>query len=380
MKKVKPKSNMQKRLTLEKPLKKESNKQPKANSSENKVKYTLVDLFSGIGGFHIGFLDTERFDLKLAVDFNKECALFHQVNFPELPFEQMDVSMIDKAFYKKRNISDVDVLIGGPPCQGFSTIGARASSNQEKRLKYDIRNNLIGHFIEQVRILKPKYFLMENVRGLTTYKGGDFFTDVLEEFNSLKGYTVNYKILNAVDYGVPQSRHRTFVFGNRIGFDVNSFPEADHFENGVNENKYKTVQDAIGDLVGKEHNFPNHAPLVHGEINIQRYKLIPEGGRMPEDKLSPELYRKNFGSTFKRLHREKPSLTMVPGHNAFPIHPILNRSLTVREAARIQTFSDDIIFVGNRQSQCIQVGNAVPPLFAKKWANHILNILDEYAQ
>ena len=380
MKKVEPKSNMKTRLKLEKPLKKDSNNQPKANSSENKRKYTLVDLFSGIGGFHIGFLDTERFDLKLAVDFNRECTLFHQVNFPELPFEQMDVSKIDKAFYKKRNISDVDVLIGGPPCQGFSTIGARASSNQEKRLKYDIRNNLIGHFIEQVRILKPKYFLMENVRGLTTYKGGDFFTDVLEEFNSLKGYTVNYKILNAVDYGVPQSRQRTFVFGNRIGFDVNDFPEPDHFENGVNESKYKTVQYAIGDLVGKEHDFPNHAPLVHGEINIKRYKLIPEGGRMPEDKLSPELYRKNFGSTFKRLHREKPSLTMVPGHNAFPIHPILNRSLTVREAARIQTFSDDIIFVGNRQAQCIQVGNAVPPLFAKKWANHILNILDEYAQ
>ncbi len=371
---------MQTRLTFEKPLKKDSNKQPKANLSENKRKYTLVDLFSGIGGFHNGFLDTDRFDLKLAVDFNKECALFHQVNFPELPFELMDVSKIDKAFYKKKNISDVDVLIGGPPCQGFSTIGARASSNQEKRLKYDIRNNLIGHFIEQIRILKPKYFLMENVRGLTTYKGGDFFTDVLEEFNSLKGYKVNYKILNAVDYGVPQSRQRTFVFGNRIGYDINDFPESDHFENGVNGSKYKTVQYAIGDLVGKEHNFPNHAPLVHGEINIQRYKLIPEGGRMPEDKLSPELYRKNFGSTFKRLHREKPSLTMVPGHNAFPIHPFLNRSLTVREAARIQTFSDDIIFVGNRQAQCIQVGNAVPPLFAKKWANHILNILDEYAQ
>ena len=380
MKRVEPRSKMQTRLTVEKPLKKDSNEQPKAILSENKRKYTLVDLFSGIGGFHNGFLDTDRFDLKLAIDFNKECALFHQVNFPELPFEQMDVSKIDKAFYKKKNISDVDVLIGGPPCQGFSTIGARASSNQEKRLKYDIRNNLIGHFIEQVRILKPKYFLMENVRGLTTYKGGDFFTDVLEEFNSLKGYKVNYKILNAVDYGVPQSRQRTFVFGNRIGYDINDFPKPDHFENGVNGSKYKTVQHAIGDLVGKEHNFPNHAPLVHGEINIQRYKLIPEGGRMPEDKLSPELYRKNFGSTFKRLHREKPSLTMVPGHNAFPIHPILNRSLTVREAARIQTFSDDIIFVGNRQAQCIQVGNAVPPLFAKKWANHILNILDEYAQ
>jgi DNA (cytosine-5)-methyltransferase 1 len=371
---------MQTMLSLEEPLKKEINNQKSSNSVLNGSKYTLVDLFSGIGGFHNGFLNTERFDLKLAVDFNKECTLFHQVNFPDLPFEQMDVSMIDKTFYKNRNIENVDVLIGGPPCQGFSTIGARASSNQEKRLKYDIRNNLIGHFIEQVRILKPKYFLMENVRGLTTYKNGDFFTDVIEEFNSLKGYKVNFKILNAVDYGVPQSRQRTFIYGNCIGYDINNFPEPDHFENGVNGSRYKTVGFAINDLVGKEHNFPNHAPLVHGETNIKRYKLIPEGGRMPEDKLPPELYRKNFGSTFKRLHREKPSLTMVPGHNAFPIHPFLDRSLTVREAARIQTFSDDIVFVGNRQAQCIQVGNAVPPLFAKKWANHILNILDEYAK
>lgn len=344
----------------------------------NKKKYTLIDLFSGIGGFHNGFLDSGRFELKLAVDFNKECALFHQENFPEIPFEQMDVSKIDRAFYKKRNLKDIDVLIGGPPCQGFSTIGARASSNKKRRLKYDIRNNLIGHFIEQIRILKPKYFLMENVRGLTTYKQGNFFADVLEAFKSLKGYSVDYEILNAVDYGVPQSRQRTFVFGNRIGYETNDFPKPDHFENDLNGRKYKTVQHAIGDLIGKEHKFPNHVPLIHGEKNLKRYKLIPEGGRMPEDKLTPDLYRKNFGSTFKRLHRNKPSLTMVPGHNAFPIHPILNRSLTVREAARIQTFSDKIIFVGNRQAQCIQVGNAVPPLFAQKWAIHISNILDEY--
>ena len=233
---------MQGRLKLKKFFKNDGNMKTKANLSENKKKYTLVDLFSGIGGFHIGFLDTGRFDLKLAVDFNKDCALFHQLNFPELPFEQMDVSVINKDFYKKRNISDVDVLIGGPPCQGFSTIGARASSNKEKRLKYDIRNNLIGHFIEQVRILRPKYFLMENVRGLTTYKGGDFFTDVFEEFNSLKGYTVSYKILNAVDYGVPQNRQRTFVYGNRIGYNLNDFPFPDHFENGDNGNKYNSVQ------------------------------------------------------------------------------------------------------------------------------------------
>ena len=96
------------------------------------------------------------------------------------------------------------------------------------------------------------------------------------------------------------------------------------------------------------------------------------------DKYAVHTYRKNFGNTFKRLHRNEPSLTMVPGHNAFPIHPWLDRSLTVREAARIQTFDDNLIFVGPRHKQCMQVGNAVPPLLAKAWAEHIKKGLDEY--
>lgn len=344
-------------------------------------KYSLIDIFSGIGGLHIGFLNTGRFDLKLAVDFNADCENFHKLNFPEFPFERIDLSQIDEVeFYKEKNIKEVDVLIGGPPCQGFSTIGNRASSNNLKREKYDIRNNLIGHFINHVRVLRPKYFLMENVRGLTTYRNGDFFSDIMEEFMTIPGYKIDYKILNAADYGVPQFRQRTFVFGNRIGYNENSFPMADHFEDETKGPLYTTVGSVISDLAGKEGLFNNHMPLKHGKINIERYKLIPEGGRMPEDKLPPELYRKNFGNTFKRLDRNKPSLTMVPGHNAFPIHPFLNRSLTVREAARIQTFSDSLIFTGNRQAQCIQVGNAVPPLFAEKWAKHILNILDQHAE
>ena len=115
--------------------------------------------------------------------------------------------------------------------------------------------------------------------------------------------------------------------------------------------------------------------LKHTDKNIERYKLIPEGGRLPEDKLSEELYRKNFGNTYKRLHREKPSLTMVPGNDAFPIHPILNRSLTIREAARIQTFPDEMIFAGNRRQQGHQVGNAVPPKFSEILAEFIKNFL-----
>lgn len=136
--------------------------------------------------------------------------------------------------------------------------------------------------------------------------------------------------------------------------------------------------DAIGDLADDSIEIANHVPLKHREKQIERYKLIPEGGRLPENELPEELYRKNFGNTFKRLHRAKPSLTMVPGHNAFPIHPWLNRSLTVREAARIQTFDDDYVFLGPRDKQCTQVGNAVPPLLAKAWADYLKGELDRF--
>jgi|TARA_B100001964_G_C14119445_1_gene547644 DNA (cytosine-5)-methyltransferase 1 len=340
-------------------------------------KYNLIDIFSGIGGFHTGFLKTNRFHLLYALDNNENCKEFHKINHPDLNFKKVDLSKIDeRQYWKNKIVKEVDVLIGGPPCQGFSTIGNRASSNSEKREKYDIRNNLIGHFINNVNVLRPKCFIMENVRGLTTYRKGYFFDDVMEEFKKIPDYTFNYKVLNAADYGVPQIRNRTFIIGTRLKINEFRFPNPTHFENKSDGIPYETVGGCIMDLVGKENKINNHVPLKHRETNIARYKLIPEGGRMPEDKLPLELYRKNFGNTFKRLDRKKPALTMVPGHNAFPIHPTENRSLTVREAARIQTFSDDFIFTGTRQSQCIQVGNAVPPLLSEKLALHLLKILD----
>ena len=223
--------------------------------------------------------------------------------------------------------------------------------------------------------LKPKFFLMENVQGLLTRDKGRIFEEIKETFKKT-GYEFNYVILNAADYGVPQIRNRVFFFGNRVG--VKMEPPSPCYD-GTDEHPYKTVGEAIGDLADLPDDLDfNHVALKHGEINLRRYALIPEGGRLPEDQLPEELYRKNFGNTFKRLHRDKPSLTMVPGHNAFPIHPWLNRSLTVREAARIQTFPDDYVFVGPRQKQCMQVGNAVPPVMARCWAKYLKEELDKY--
>lgn len=334
--------------------------------------YTLVDLFSGAGGFIVGFTKA-NFNVLFSTDFDKDCANVHRKNMPDVPFLESDIYDISEETLSQYIKEDVDVLVGGPPCQGFSTIGARVSSNEERRHRKDPRNNLFRQYVRVLNYIKPKFFLMENVKGILTLDKGEAFKEIERVFKTT-GYEFNVAILNAADYGIPQIRERVFIYGNRVDIKM----EAPKAEYGPELKPYKVVLDAIGDLADPNVKALNHVPLKHGEKNIRRYALIPEGGRMPEDKLPPDLYRKNFGSTFKRLDRHKPSLTMVPGHNAFPIHPWLNRSLTVREAARIQTFPDDFEFMGPRQKQCMQVGNAVPPVLAYAWAQQLNHYLDLY--
>ena len=336
-------------------------------------KYKVMDLFSGAGGFLLGF-EKEGFDIILSTDFDEDCEKVHKINRPNIPFVRADIrTLSNEKIDELLNGQTVDVLIGGPPCQGFSTIGNRVSSDPERRTKYDPRNDVFREYIRILNHLQPKVFVMENVKGIKTRDGGTIFEEIQRQFKET-GYDFNCITLNAADYGVPQYRERVFFYGTRIGVDF----EAPIPTHGENRNPYNIVLDAIGDLANKGEEVSNHVPLKHGEKNIRRYQLIPEGGRLPENDLPADLYRKNFGNTFKRLDRNKPSLTMVPGHNAFPIHPWLDRSLTVREAARIQTFPDDYIFSGRRDKQCMQVGNAVPVQLANAWAKQVKGVLDNY--
>lgn len=336
-------------------------------------KYKVMDLFSGAGGFLLGF-EKEGFDIILSTDFDEDCEKVHKINRPNIPFVRADIrTLSNEKIDELLNGQTVDVLIGGPPCQGFSTIGNRVSSDPERRTKYDPRNDLFREYIRILNHLQPKVFVMENVKGIKTRDGGTIFEEIQRQFKETD-YDFNCITLNAADYGVPQYRERVFFYGTRIGVDF----EAPIPTHGENRNPYNIVLDAIGDLANKGEEVSNHVPLKHGEKNIRRYQFIPEGGRLPENDLPADLYRKNFGNTFKRLDRNKPSLTMVPGHNAFPIHPWLDRSLTVREAARIQTFPDDYIFSGRRDKQCMQVGNAVPVQLANAWAKQVKGVLDNY--
>lgn len=297
----------------------------------------------------------------------------HKLNYPNVPLFDCDIREI-KNNQLEQYKGTVDVIVGGPPCQGFSTIG--------KRLVKDPRNELVFEFIRFVEVIQPKVFLMENVRGLLSSDGGRTKQAIEEEFRT-KGYNVQSRVLCAADYGVPQIRNRVFFIGTRNDLSIEpSFPKATH-----DKTAYTTVGDVIEDLVGKEYTVPNHIPMKHNKIVEARIRYIKEGEGIPKEGLPDNVAHgsrsdyleneiKNFSHVYRRLSRFKPATTMVPGHNAFPLHPTENRSLTVREAARIQTFPDDVTFCGTRQDQCIQVGNAVPVLLAEKLAKHIKCLLE----
>lgn len=332
--------------------------------------YSFIDLFSGAGGLLRGFMDAGM-KPEFSVEVWEPAIQTHNRNYPDVAIWSRDIRIIENSEIEKYR-GKIDLIVGGPPCQGFSTIG--------KRLVKDPRNELVFEYIRFVNVIQPKVFLMENVRGLLSANNGLIKDAITAEFEAI-GYDVTHEVICAADYGVPQMRYRVLFMGIRKDLGIKpSFPEKK-----FQQENYVTVGDAIMDLVGKENKFPNHVPMNHNEIVTKRIACIKEGEGIPEGGLPADVAKgsrsdytdntiKNFSHVYKRLSRKRPSTTMVPGHNAFPLHPTENRSLTVREAARIQTFPDDVIFEGNRQNQCIQVGNAVPVKLAYEMAMHIKSL------
>lgn len=297
------------------------------------------------------------FQTTLATDIEASAARTFAHNFPHAAFLHADIRHLTRKQISEAVDGDVDVVVGGPPCQGFSTMGDQNPA--------DPRNGLFWCFARVVDWLRPSCFVMENVNYLRTQYNGRYEQEIVRAFQ-IRGYHVHVITLNAADYGVPQVRKRVFFFGSRIS-PMFAWPGATH---GVEGQPYVGVGQA---LAGLDETFENHSILNHNDTVIARYRLIPEGGRMPPpSELPPEIRRKNFGNTYKRLHRDRPSLTLVPGNNAFPVHPTQDRSLTPREAARLQTFPDSYIFRGNRAEQCRLVGNAVPVQLAERLGEAVL--------
>ena len=349
-----------------------------------------VDLFSGAGGLLIA-LKRAGFNVLFANEINTRFSETHRYNFPDIRLLEKDICDItsdELRSFTKNN--ELHLVVGGPPCQGFSVFGNRRFVNtQGYNPKEDPRNFLVYEYIRVVEELKPKFFFMENVKGFLSLDKGLFVIEIIERLNELGYNHIWYGVVCALDFGVPQERYRMFMVGNNLGIDFQP-PLPTHFPfDSLYKPEYRTVGDAIMDLADlTENKIPNHVPLKHKPVVADRMSYVKEGGKLDVNSLPPELLVatrsdsksgkvSNYSHVYKRLSRAKPSTTMVPGHNAFPIHPTLNRTLTAREAARLQTFPDTHIFLGTRQEQCIQVGNAVPPDMAFPFLMKIADYISE---
>lgn len=353
--------------------------------------FRVIDLFCGCGGLSEGFR-LAGYEIVGGVDFNEPAIRTYNRNFKRAKgiccnLLDMDQTKIIETF---GDLKDIDAIIGGPPCQGFS------AANRYKIEGEDPRNKLFFEFVKFVDLAKPKAVVIENVRGIVTSNNGYAKDRIYEIFES-RGYSVNHKILSASDYGVPQRRQRNFFVMIKDGkkFD---FDRLDKVQCEV------TVQDAIGELYNYENNntndpiylmndpdteyrrylraadngVSNHEVRYPAEKVQHRISFVPQGGNwrdVPEE-LWPTDRKNRHSSAYKRLDVNQPSCTIDTGNNhSNYFHPLYNRIPTVREAARLQSFPDEFVFVGNRSEQYRQVGNAVPPLLAKAIADQLREVI-----
>jgi DNA (cytosine-5)-methyltransferase 1 len=340
-----------------------------------------VSFFTGGGGLTLGFMQA-GFDVKVSYDRKGIVERNAKINFPSIQHHKADLAEVTAARLRKEIGGKVDVVFGGPPCQGFSIFGRRRFVNTKgHRPEDDERNELALQYMRLGLSLDPTVLLMENVKGIvSTSRGKTTYLEAIKAMAKRRGYSVDHRVLNCAEYGVPQMRERFILVAWKEGYEFR-WPEPKHFADPKSwQRPYVTVGDVITDLTDPDSVSAewSHVPMAHKPLVVERYKLIPEGGRLPDGELPEHLrkgYRsdnvKNFSHVYRRLAMNRPATTMVPGHNAFPVHPTLPRTLTVREAARIQTFPDSVKFVGTRQQQCLLVGNAVPPVLAQILAQSI---------
>jgi DNA (cytosine-5)-methyltransferase 1 len=370
-----------------------------------KTRPIAVDLFAGAGGMTLGF-EQAGFDILASVEIDPIHCAIHKFNFP---FWTVICKSVEETTGKEiRNSSqianqEIDVVFGGPPCQGFSLMGKRSFD--------DPRNSLVFHFIRLVVELQPKFFVLENVKGMTVGKHQEFIAEIINQFTE-SGYQVNanYQVLNAANYGVPQNRERLFLLGSRQNIELPKYPEKMIFPNL----KSPTVWDALQDLPVIE-NYPelyqqdwimtefskpsNYAKKLRNlEIakNNYSYKrqydltLLTSSLRSKHSTESME----RFASTphgkiesISRFHKLDPDglcNTLRAGtpsnKGAFssprPIHPFIPRCITVREAARLHSYPDWFRFHPTKWHGFRQIGNSVPPLLAQAVAEEIIKVLD----
>lgn len=346
-------------------------------------KLKVLDLFSGVGGMSLGF-EMAGYDISAALEFDKEIAESMRKNHDNTYVINEDIRKVKPIDFK--SIGKIDVIIGGPPCQGFSLKGKRGGMK-------DKRNFLFKEYISFVDYFKPKFVVIENVPNILSTSNGYFRDEIVNNLINL-GYKINYGILNASDFKVPQNRKRAIFIASKtnketplpLGEKGNKVTTWDAISDlayldsgeGVFCDDYKfDPKSEFQKLMRKNSNkLYNHVATNHSEISLDRLKRIPpeKGKEFLKENISS-----TFGETWGRLEKNKPSPTIVTRFdtpsNGKNSHPFLNRAITPREAARIQSFPDTFIFYGKKSSVIKQIGNAVPPLMSKSIAEHIIKFI-----
>ncbi len=349
----------------------------------------VIDLFSGCGGSALGFKQA-GFEIKVALDIDKAASNTFRKNFPETCVLTEDVTTVSgKALLESAGLNNGDdlILLGCPPCQGFST--ARRNS---QRLT-DPRNQLINEFVRLVKEIRPSYFVMENVPGLAKRIGSTLFSNAIKEF-SVAGYEIIYDIFDTADFGIPQRRKRLVLMGTREKNVRLSFPKKTHEDPLRNSGalpRWVTVRDTIANLVHisageKSERDPMHSSANLSETNLKRMKSTPPDGGGREfwnEELVLECHKdKNgFKDVYGRMKWDSPSPTITGGCTMISKgrfgHPEQNRAISLREAARLQTFPDSFIFEGNFGQIADQIGNAVPVLLTKRIGDALMESITE---
>lgn len=349
----------------------------------------VIDLFAGCGGFSCGFKKA-GFNITTAVEYDKTIANSYKQNHADTIVIADDIKNVDNN--NVFNEGCADIIIGGPPCQGFSMAGARIRNG----FIDDPRNYLFKHYFNVVKIIKPKYFILENVKGILTLHNGKIFEEIKSLFESKEHfgehpYKIQYKLICSKDFGIPQNRERVIIIGSQTDFSFDDEIEKtkEYIVNNIDATFFekRTVWEAISNLPT-----PNSDGILYDltpESNYQQYLASTDGATRNHIKTNhsskaiERISKININENYTVLNEEinsihsgsygrldpngiAPTITTrfdTPSGGRF-IHPYENRTITPREAARIQSFPDDFVFVGNKTSICTQIGNAVPPKLA----------------
>lgn len=353
-----------------------------------------IDIFSGAGGLSLG-AEMAGIQISAAIEINSNAAKTFMRNHKDAKVLQGDIKEIDPTSLQIGNRS-IFVIMGGPPCQGFSM------SNTRTRNMENQKNYLFLEFVRFVQKIKPEWFVLENVGGLTSINKGKTRAMIEDYFRAL-GYDIKSEVLWASNYGVPQNRNRFFMVGNRLGIDFH-FPQK--------HNIVYTVEDAISDLPSLKNgemldeaiytksleDASSYAQLMrqgsdmaqqnyvsrNNDLVIERYKYIGQGQNW---QAIPDFLMQNYANKwrchsgiYKRLRADQPSVVISNYRKSMLIHPWENRGISVREAARLQSFPDTFIFEGSLMHIQQQIGNAVPPLLAKAVFQQIIKQTKEHEQ